>query len=281
LWLEVSAVNMFEGIVTTFTDITQSKESYQKLRNAADELTQINGQLEQSNFDLLQFASVASHDLKEPLRKIQTYGNLLKESSEEKLLDKEKVYLEKVVKSSNRMQVLIEDILTLSKLSNSTTPYSPVDLNEIIGNITDDLEVVIKEKKAKIIARDLPVIDGINGQVHQLFQNLVSNAIKFNEKDAPVISIAQKRITAENEKEFNIDPKKYLRIDVEDNGIGFDKKYQEKIFGIFQRLNGSEFEGTGIGLAICKKIVDNHNGFIKADSQPGKGACFSIFMNSA
>ncbi len=131
LWLEVSAVKMFEGIVTTFTNTTQAKESYQKLQKASDELNQINVQLEQSNFDLLQFASVASHDLKEPLRKIQTFGNLLHENIKDKIEGKDSNYLEKIIRSANRMQVLIQDILTLSKLSNSDIPYTSVNIKDI------------------------------------------------------------------------------------------------------------------------------------------------------
>jgi two-component system CheB/CheR fusion protein len=144
---------MFEGIVTTFTNTTQAKESYQKLQKASDELNQINMQLEQSNFDLLQFASVASHDLKEPLRKIQTFGNLLHENIKDKIDDKDSNYLEKIIRSANRMQVLIQDILTLSKLSNSDIPYTSVNFKDIIINIIDDLDVSIKEKNVQVKQR--------------------------------------------------------------------------------------------------------------------------------
>ncbi|MES2372893.1 MAG: chemotaxis protein CheB [Bacteroidota bacterium] len=278
LWLEVSAVKMYEGIVTTFTNTTQAKESYQKLQKASDELNQINVQLEQSNFDLLQFASVASHDLKEPLRKIQTFGNLLHENIKDKIEGKDSNYLEKIIRSANRMQVLIQDILTLSKLSNSDIPYTSVNINDIITNIIDDLDVSIKERNVQVRTENLPVIHAIPGQIHQLFQNLLSNSIKFNKSDTPLITITNKPVSEKDSEELAIKPKEYICIELKDNGIGFDEQYKEKIFGIFQRLTGTEYEGTGIGLAICKKIVDNHNGYIKAESTPGKGSSFFIFL---
>ena len=279
IWLEVSAAKMpHDGIVTTFTNITQAKDSYKKLQSASNELNLMNTQLEQSNMDLLQFASVASHDLKEPLRKIQTFGNLLHESIKDKLEGKDINYLEKIIRSANRMQVLIQDILTLSKLSNNDIPYRDVNLTDIITNIADDLDVAVKEKNVAIKAVDLPVIHAIPGQVHQLFQNLISNAIKFNNGSSPRITISQKKLGVKEAAAFRIHPKDYVCIQVKDNGIGFDTKYKEKIFGIFQRLTGNEYEGTGIGLAICKKIVDNHNGFITADSESGKGATFNIIL---
>jgi two-component system CheB/CheR fusion protein len=278
LWLEVSAVKMFEGIVTTFTNTTQAKESYQKLQKASDELNQINVQLEQSNFDLLQFASVASHDLKEPLRKIQTFGNLLHENIKDKIEGKDSTYLEKIIRSANRMQVLIQDILTLSKLSNSDIPYTAVNIKDIITNIIDDLDVSVKEKNVQVNPENLPVIQAIPGQIHQLFQNLLSNSIKFNTSDAPLITITSKPVNQKDAEELGIKPDEYVCIVLTDNGIGFDEQYKEKIFGIFQRLAGTEYEGTGIGLAICKKIVDNPDGFIKAESEPGKGSSFFIFL---
>ncbi len=278
LWLSISAVKMYDGIVTTFTNITDSKEAYQKLQQASDELSQLNMQLEQSNFDLLQFASVASHDLKEPLRKIQTFGNILYENIKDKIEEKDNNYLQKIIRSANRMQALIQDILTLSKLSNNDIPYATVNLNEIIDNIKDDLVISLKEKKATVQAGRLPSVYAIPGQVHQLFQNLIANAIKFNQSSTPKVTIQNEPVTETNAAEFGVKKYEYVRIDVTDNGIGFDEKYTDKVFGIFQRLAGGEYEGTGIGLAICKKIVDNHGGFIKVESVPGKGSRFSIFL---
>ncbi len=278
LWLEVSAAKMpHDGIVTTFTNITQAKDSYRQLQTASNELNQMNAQLEQSNMDLLQFASVASHDLKEPLRKIQTFGNILQENIRHKLEGKEINYLDKIIRSANRMQVLIQDILTLSKLSNNEIPYAEVNLSDIITNITDDLDVSVKEKNVVIRTMNLSVIRAIPGQIHQLFQNLISNAIKFSTDTSPHITISQRHPGDAEAAALNINKDDYTCLEVEDNGIGFDPQYKDKIFGIFQRLT-SDYEGTGIGLAICKKIVDNHNGYITADGELGKGARFSIFL---
>lgn len=283
-WFEVTVVKMMDGLVTTYTDVTQKKkaadliaQSFEDLKTASNKLLETNYKLEQSNMDLLQFASVASHDLKEPLRKIQTFGNLLYAKIGTKLEPHEKNYLDKILNSSHRMQVLIEDVLTLSKLSNTAIPYSKTDLKAVIQHIVEDLEITIREKGTKIIIGDLPQIDGVTGQMHQLFQNLISNALKFNESDIPVVKIQAREPNNQEIIEYGIEPDEHVSICVEDNGIGFEEKYREKIFGIFQRLHGtSNYQGTGIGLAICKKIVDNHQGFIRAESTPGQGSTFII-----
>ena len=278
MWLDVIIVRMMDGVVTTFTNITDTKRSFMQLQNASDMLRTSNNQLEQSNYDLMQFASVASHDLKEPLRKIQTFGNKLKDKVEDKLVDNELGYLYKIINASHRMQTLIEDILLLSKLSNNDLECVPVNLNHILNDIADDLEIVIAEKKAEFHIGILPIINANAGQVHQLFQNLISNAIKFNESNPPVITISEKEINVSLAKRLGIDPHEFICIEVKDNGIGFDPEYCEKIFGVFQRLNGSNYQGTGIGLAICKKIIDNHNGYIVAESKENEGANFTILL---
>jgi two-component system CheB/CheR fusion protein len=175
------------------------------------------------------------------------------------------------------MQVLIEDILTLSRLSNNQSPISTINLSELIGQIIDDLEISIKQKDAEIQVRPLPAVIGISGQIHQLFQNLISNAIKFNDGQ-PLIEIGEEPISPSLEREFNILADRYYAVYVKDNGIGFDQLYSDKIFGIFQRLEKNNYEGTGIGLAIVKKIVDNHKGFIKAVGIPGQGSKFTILL---
>ncbi len=283
-WFEITGVKMMDGLVITFNDITEQRSAteqiqkgYAALKETKDELESTNNKLAQSNLDLLQFASVASHDLKEPLRKIQAFGNLLKDRVKLKLDSSETNYLEKVITSTNRMQVLIDDILTLSRLSKSDTPQSMVDLNHTIQQILDDLEISIKETAAKIHFEALPTVKGVPGQMHQLFQNLISNSIKFAH-NSPVISIGQEEISESLKKEFNIDGDRYYCIYVKDSGIGFDQQYSDKIFGIFQRLEKSNYQGTGIGLAIAKKIVDNHQGIIKASSEVGMGAKFSILL---
>jgi two-component system, chemotaxis family, CheB/CheR fusion protein len=285
-WYDVITVKMLDGVVTTFTDITQKKkaadliaQSFEDLKVTSNKLQETNYKLEQSNMDLLQFASVASHDLKEPLRKIQTFGNLLFARIENKLEANEKNYLDKIINSSHRMQGLIEDVLTLSKLSNTDMPYTRTDLKSVIQHIVDDLEISIREKGTQIYIGNLPIIEAVSGQMHQLFQNLISNALKFNNSDVPVVKIGTRDVKPDEILEYGIDPRDHIVICVEDNGIGFEDKYKDKIFGIFQRLHSaSQYQGTGIGLAICKKIVDNHHGFILADSKPGIGSTFQIIL---
>ena len=285
-WYEVTSVKMFDGVVTTFSDVTQKKkaadliaQSFEDLKMTSTKLQETNYKLEQSNMDLLQFASVTSHDLKEPLRKIQTFGNLLSSKIEKKLEPTEKNYLDKIISASHRMQGLIEDVLTLSKLSNTDMPYTRTDLKSVIQHIVDDLEISIREKGTQIYIGNLPTIEAVTGQMHQLFQNLISNALKFNNSDVPVVKIETRSLKTDEILEFGIDPADHTVICVEDNGIGFEEKYKEKIFGIFQRLHStSQYQGTGIGLAICRKIIDNHHGFIRAESKPGIGSTFVIIL---
>jgi two-component system CheB/CheR fusion protein len=284
-WYEVDAIRMRNGLVATFTDTTQKKEaadtisgSFLKLKNNAEELKVMNSKLEQTNYDLLQFASVASHDLKEPLRKIQVYGNFLKDKMVEDPTAHENKYIEKIISASNRMQILIDDVLTLSKLSNSEFAMTPVNLDDIIGQITDDVDITIKEKRAEVKRGELGEVSGVRGQMRQLFQNLILNSLKFNNKDNPKVFISRKGISKEEAKAYGIDAAKYVCIEVADNGIGFEDQFSDKIFGLFQRLNGNIYQGTGIGLSICKKIVDNHKGFISAKGKPGEGATFRILL---
>jgi two-component system CheB/CheR fusion protein len=287
-WLDVNVVKMMDGVVTTHVDITEIKkankiieQSYENLKATSGKLAEMNNQLEQSNLDLMQFASIASHDLKEPLRKIETFGNLLNEKLKAKLDEKELRYVEKIVKASSRMQVLVEDVLTFSKLSNSELPFIHIDLNKILNRIVDDLEITIREKNAQIVIGNLPEVKAVQGQMHQLFQNLISNALKFNDKPTPVISIHTEPLSGKHAGELQIDPSKYNCIVIKDNGIGIEEQFKEKIFGIFQRLNGNRYEGTGIGLAVCKKIVEKNRGYLLLESLPGQGTEFFIIMPKA
>jgi len=277
-WFDIVCVKMMDGLVTTFTDITERKNAADLLASGYEELKVTTSQLERSNMDLLQFASVASHDLKEPLRKIQAFGNILKEKVKVKLDDSEYKYIDKMINSSNRMQNLVDDILTLSRLSNTEIPFVETDLNDIVHKITDDLEITINEKNAIIETSNLPVIKAVPGQMHQLFQNLIANGLKFNAGKRPLIKVKLVPLSDKLAQQLDISSKKFLCIEVEDDGIGFEQKYAEKIFGIFQRLDGNTYQGSGIGLAICKKIMDNHNGYIIAQSSPGEGATFSLIF---
>jgi two-component system CheB/CheR fusion protein len=284
-WLELVLVKMSEGLLATFNDITERKRSadllargYEELKDTSGKLIAINQQLEQSNLDLLQFASVASHDLKEPLRKIQAFGSLLKTKVAGKLADPELSYLDKMISSASRMQMLIDDILNLSKLSNKDAKHTHIDLSDVISNIKDDLEVTITEKDALLHLSKITPIKAIPGQMHQLFQNLIANAMKFTDGRRPEVHVYEEEVSNSLAKQYGIDPKDYVCIHVRDNGIGFEPQYREKIFGIFQRLEGHKYQGAGIGLAICKKIVENHNGFIRVESKPGEGSRFTILL---
>ncbi len=284
-WFEVNVAKMLDGIVSAVTDISDRKksekliqQSFESLKITSGKLAETNNQLEQSNLDLMQFASIASHDLKEPLRKIETFGNLLNEKVKSRLEDKELKYLEKIIGASNRMQVLVEDVLTFSKLSNNELPLVRVNLNHILHRIVDDLEITIRDKNAEMMLGELPEINGVPGQMHQLFQNLISNALKFNDKTHPIVAIQEITIPSKYIREFSINPDDYHCISIKDNGIGIEEQYSEKIFGIFQRLNGNRYQGTGIGLAVCKKIAENMKGHLVMESIPGKGTEFFIII---
>lgn len=277
-WFEIIVVRIIEGLVITFTDITDKKALDNILAKNFEELKTTNEKLEASNLDLLQFASVASHDLKEPLRKVQAFGNLLQSKLGGKLENEEATYLNKMINATMRMQLLIEDVLTLSKLSNTEVLFEETNLSKILKRIEEDLEIIIKEKGAKLIIEELPEVEAVPGQMHQVFQNLVSNALKFNDKPNPAITIKQIDIPKDIVKRLNINPSKYVCIEVKDNGMGFEEQYKEKIFGIFQRLHGRNYEGTGIGLAIARKIIENHRGFIEAKSQVGEGTAFYVTL---
>ncbi len=286
-WLDVTAVKMLDGVVTTHNDISEHKRSetviaqnFEDLKLTTQQLEDTNAQLERSNYDLMQFASIASHDLKEPLRKIQAFGNILQGRVKDKLIPEEQNYFAKMISASGRMQTLIEDVLTLSKLSNNGLSKDNVELDGTIKRICDDLEITISDKKAKIITGQLPVVHAVPGQMRQLFQNLISNSLKFStrEESSPVITIEQKPVPSFMVTDLNIDPEEFICVTVKDNGIGFENEYHEKIFGIFQRLHGRNFEGTGIGLAIAKKIIENHGGYITARGELNVGAEFFILL---
>jgi two-component system, chemotaxis family, CheB/CheR fusion protein len=285
-WFETIVVKMLDGIVTTHSDITEKKRAsdliarnYEDLKSTSLQLLDINTQLERSNLDLMQFASVASHDLKEPLRKIQAFGNILQEKLQDKMSPEENEFFKKMISASGRMKTMIEDVLTLSKLSNNELPQEHINLEKIVNRIIEDLEITIDEKNAKIIIGELPEVKAVPGQMHQLFQNLITNALKFNDKQQAVIKINECPVEMEDARRFNIiQPELFTCISISDNGIGFEDDYREKIFGLFQRLNGREYEGTGIGLSIAKKIVENHGGFISATGVIGKGADFRIIL---
>jgi len=268
--------------VGTFTDINHQKMLNELLEQKVDERTkelqEMNKELELSNHDLQQFASVASHDLKEPLRKIQVFSNIIKDRhvAENEELAK---YLDKVILSSGRMNKLINDLLSYSRLSEAML-FEMSDVNQIIQEILIDLELAIEEKEAVIHVEKIPEIEVIPGLIRQLFQNLISNALKFSKPDlTPVIEIRSAIVNQHEVGDIVSGYEKYCSIIISDNGIGFDEKYSNKIFTLFQRLNSREkYEGTGIGLAIAKKIMDKHNGVISASARENEGATFTIIL---
>jgi len=268
--------------VGTFTDIHEQKTINQflevKVKERTKNLLQKNEELETSNHELQQFAWVVSHDLKEPLRKIQTFNNIIKE----KFLDPDSEgarYLDRTIHSSERMSVLINDLLDYSRLSVSAL-FQPTDLNEILNEVLSDFEYLISDKKAVIHRDTLCTIDAVPSQMRQIFQNLVSNALKFSREGVePVISIVCERVASKEIDSPVREDGHYCRIVVSDNGIGFDETHIDKLFIIFQRLHTrSTYEGTGIGLAIAKKIVDKHSGLITARGKEHEGASFILIL---
>lgn len=249
-----------------------------KVKERTRELQKANAELEVSNNELLQFASVASHDLKEPLRKIHMFSNLIKERYLAQM-DGAAEYMDRIISASARMTKLINDLLTLTRLS-SNSMIEKVALNHIVDEVISDLELAITERNAKIETGNLPSAEVVSGQMRQVFQNLISNALKFSKKDvAPKVKIVSEivdRCSLQAKPHPNGD---FCRITITDNGIGFDNQYAEKIFTIFQRLHTREqYEGTGIGLAITKKIIEKHNGIIAASSKEGEGSKFIIVL---
>lgn len=238
-------------------------------------------QLDKSNSSLQEFVYVASHDLQEPLRKISTFTERIDAKYSQSLGEEGQSYLKRVLASASNMQTLLEDLLDFSKLSFGERKFEKVNLQQCINGVISDLELKIEESQTVVKCGESPEIEAYPSQIRQLFSNLINNSIKFKkEHEAPLITIACDSV---NHKEFPQFPlaenKDYVRIVVEDNGIGFDEEFSERIFKIFQRLHGkAEYKGSGIGLAICKKIVDNHHGFIFANSRLNEGSHFTILL---
>jgi len=266
------AGNILE-ILGAALDITMRKEMEKALMQNAY-------QLEQSNASLEEFAYVASHDLKEPLRKISTFGDRLLHTQTERLNDDGKIYLQKIVDASQRMQLMISDLLSISMISGDNA-FQPFSLQNILEEVLQTLEYKIEQKGAIINADALPEVPIIPSQFRQLFQNLLSNSLKFvREGVPPQITITHTFLTPDDTEILQLKKAdRYLKLQFTDNGIGFDEEYAGKILAIFQRLHGrSEYEGTGIGLAICKKIVEHHGGIITASGQEQKGATFTVLL---
>lgn len=249
-----------------------------KIMQRTGELILKNEELELRNHELQQFSWVVSHDLKEPIRKIQLFVKILRDrylKDDEKAAD----YAERTVRSADRMQKLINDLLDYARLSSNVTPEE-IDLNKIVDEVVTDFDYLVDANKAVIKTDDLPVIQGIPGQMRQVFQNLIGNSLKFAKEDVvPLIEITSDIIADKKFDSKKSESGNYCRIVVKDNGIGFDENYIDKIFIIFQSLHDrNNYDGTGIGLSIAKKIVEKHNGIITAESRVGEGASFIIIL---
>jgi PAS domain S-box-containing protein len=276
-WLETSVSKMDDDhIITVFSDITDRKQTQLQLEQYVEELKRTNANLEEFSF-------AASHDLKEPIRKVATFISQLSTSLEAKLDKRETQIMERVQKATARMAQLIDDLLDYSHLTFDSEKFEEVDLNEVINRVIDDLDLIILEKAAQLKTDKLPVLQASPRQLSQLFQNLISNALKYNRSDVPPeISITYSVIAANNMAPSLVPlvvHQQYHKISVEDNGIGFEQQYEDVIFQVFKRLHGkSEYDGTGVGLSIVKKVIQNHKGLITVESTPGLGSTFNVFL---
>lgn len=249
-----------------------------RVQERTAELGKINVELQRSNRELQDFAFVASHDLQEPLRKIQAFGDRLRMKFGEKLGAEGIDHLSRMQNAAKRMQTLINDLLTFSRVTTKAQPFVAVDLEKTAREVLEDLETRIQQTNGLIELGELPSIDADPLQMRQLLQNLIGNALKFHRPEiAPVVKVNGKIISGSDEQDSA--PGNFCRIEIEDNGIGFDEKYLDRIFTPFQRLHArNEYEGTGMGLAVCRKITERHGGEITAESVPGEGTKFIVTL---
>lgn len=261
-------------------EIKERKANEEKVKQLNRQLLENIASLESANKDLDRFAFMASHDLQEPLRKIRMFSDRLFLKYKEVLDEDGRININRIQKAAERMQALITDILTFSKISVDKPEFVESDLNVLVGEILGEMDEDLKEKKARIIVDKLPALFVNPSLIKPLFHNLIGNAVKYKKKDVdPVVRITSDTTGNLNGSTGNSGSNKYCRIFIEDNGIGFDQKYAEEIFGMFKRLHhNTEFEGTGIGLALCKKIVEQHKGYISARSKLNEGSTFIISL---
>jgi PAS domain S-box-containing protein len=281
----ITALHDNDGGISGFAkitrDLTERKNAEEALKENAAELERKNKELDAMNQELASFAYVSSHDLQEPLRKIQTFATRIVETEEKTLSVKAKDYFGRMQNAALRMQKLIEDLLTYSRTNTAEKRFEDVSLNELVEEVKSDLKESIDAKHAKITAAKLPALPLIRFQFTQLITNIFSNALKFSKPDSPPeIDVRYKIVNGDSIEHKNTDKnKKYHCISIHDKGIGFEPEHRFKIFEVFQRLHGrSEYSGTGIGLAICKKIIDNHGGIITAESELEQGATFNVYL---
>jgi len=258
----------------------QLVEEIAERRKAEEQAILLTEELRRSNRELEQFASVASHDLQEPLRKIQAFGDRLYGKFHGELGDVGADYLDRILASAGRMRSLIDDLLAYSRVTNKARPFVPVDLQQTVKEVISDLDGRLQQTGGEIKLNPLPTIDADPLQMRQLFQNLLGNALKFRQPDTlPFVQVFCRQLPEPNPHDSSPTQPTHLEIVVQDNGIGFEQIYADRIFEVFQRLHGrDEYDGTGMGLAICRKIVDRHGGSITAESAPNHGARFIILL---
>jgi two-component system CheB/CheR fusion protein len=263
---------MEDGVTASFHNITPLKKYQEELKENIKEL-------KRSNLELEQYAYIASHDLQEPLRKIRSFGSYLQETQSSKMDEKGREQLNKIMASAERMSILIKDILSFSSIKKQDL-LVPTDLNKILIAVKHDLDMVIQQKEALITNELLPTIEAIPLQMNQLFYNLLNNALKFSRIGVkPIITLTCRKLKEYEKPPTLLKGITYYQITVKDNGIGFNQDYEEQIFGLFKRLNDRNvFPGSGIGLALCKKVVENHYGEICAKGRENEGAEFIVYL---
>jgi PAS domain S-box-containing protein len=266
-----NAENKLIGFSKVTRDLTSKKE-------AEDKIVRYNEMLRLQNKELEQFAFVASHDLQEPLRKIRTFNDRILKTDADTLSDRAKEYFSRSISAAERMDNLIEELLAYSRAGRITEGFSDVDLNRVLEAAKSTYKERIEDREAVIISDKLPVVAGVPFQLQQVFENLISNSLKYADPSrAREIRVKAEKVAAP--LEIADKQARFYRISFTDNGIGFDMQYADKIFEMFQRLHGkTEYSGAGIGLAICKKIIQNHGGLMKASSEPGRGATFEVYL---
>jgi signal transduction histidine kinase len=277
-WLELTVSKLdYDHLIQIFTDVTPIKEAQLQLEKSVEEL-------KRSNQNLEQFAYAASHDLKEPMRKIRLFSDRLRERLEEKLEEEHRHYFNRISQATDRMNMLIDDLLIYSSVSSGSILNEDVSLEDIVKMVLEDLELEIEESKANIKVGALPTVKGHRRQLQQLFQNLIGNAIKYKKQEMTTeVSISSRLIKDEEQGKIPltvfIENNDYYLIEITDNGIGFEAKDAERIFDVFTRLHGNtEYKGTGVGLSIVRKVAENHGGYIWAESNPGEGAIFKLLL---
>ncbi|MVM29130.1 two-component sensor histidine kinase [Spirosoma sp. HMF4905] len=276
LYNVMSTVKLDDEVVIHFTDFTRVRQLQSQLESKIDELNR-------SNANLQQFAYIASHDLQEPLRKIQSFSSLLASQLDDQLTPTSHDYLQRISHAGARMSTLIKDLLAYSRISAQQQDFGPVSLATVIADVLTTLDWTISQEKARVEVDALPIVTGDASQLGQLFQNLLSNALKFREPNQPPRVEVRSALLTRSELPLAVRPTssatQFHCISVRDEGIGFDPRYVDRIFQVFQRLHGKQtYAGTGVGLAICQQVANNHGGGITATSAPGEGATFWVYL---